>query len=106
MSGSGGGGWAGEPGIENCSELSESTILNSPQRAVLETLQQGDRLGVRLNRAGRGVIVEAFKDDQVAGTITSSIIQRLVECIGSGHKYVAEVLDVKGGACRVWVRLK
>jgi hypothetical protein len=44
---------------------------------------------------------------EVAGTITSSIIQRLAECIEKGFQYVADVQDeVKGGACKVHVHVK
>jgi hypothetical protein len=53
------------------------------------------------------VIVEALYKNEVAGTITSSIIQRIAECIEKGFAYVAEVREeVKGGACKVHVRVK
>ena len=35
-----------------------------------------------------------------------SIIQRLAECIEKGYEYVAEVVDIHGGACKVHVRPK
>ena len=106
MSGSGGGGWAGEPLSDDCSELSQLTTLNSPQREVLETLDRKDLLEICLKTGERGVIVEARKAGQLAGTITFTRIQNLVECIQSGYSYVAEVIEVIGGACRVRVRSK
>ena len=104
MSGSGGGGWAEEPFSGDCSELSQLTTLNSPQREVLESLNPRDLLEICLKRGERGVIVEARKAGQLAGTITFTRIQDLVECIESGYSYLAEVLDVRGGACKVRVR--
>lgn len=104
MSGSGSGGWAAEPLSGDCSELSQLTTLNSPQREVLKMLNRNDLLEICLERGERSVIVEARKDGQLAGTITFTRIQKLVECIESGYSYVAEVLEVKGGACKVRVR--
>lgn len=106
MSGSGGGTWIDQPG-DDCARLSQQTTLNSPNRSVLSQLKKGDVLDVRVNKQGKGVVVEALYFAQVAGTITSSIIQRLAECVEKGHEYVAEVIDdVKGGACRVHIRSK
>jgi len=73
---------------------------------VLSGLQKGDLLEVRVSKIGRGVVVEAVRNNQVAGSITSSIIQKLAECVENGYEYVAEVLDIQGGACRIHVRVK
>lgn len=105
MSGSGGGTWIDQP-TDDCARLAQQTTLNSPDKAVLGRLQKGDVLDVRVTKVGKGVIVEALRNGQVAGSITSSIIQRLAECVEKGYEYVAEVIDVQGGACRIHVRLK
>jgi hypothetical protein len=108
MSGSGGGGgnWVNEP-TDDCSKLSEVTTLNSPDKDVLKTIKKNDELEIRLRPAGKSAIVEALHQGKVAGTITSSIIQRLAECMEKDFKYVAEVIeDVKGGACKVRVHRK
>lgn len=105
MSGSGGGTWIDQPG-DSCATLSQQTTLNSPNRAVLAQLTNGAELEVSVNKSGKAVTVEALFNGQVAGTITSSIIQRLAECMENGYQYVAEVIDVQGGACRVHIRLK
>ena len=105
MSGSGGGTWIDQPG-DSCPTLSQQTTLNSPNRAVLAQLSKGTELEVSVNKSGKAVTVEALFNGQVAGTITSSIIQRLAECMENGYQYVAEVIDVQGGACRVHIRLK
>ena len=106
MSGSGVGGWPAEP-TDNCAKLAQSTTLNSPNKTVLANVKKGDRLEIRIQQSGKALIVEALHRGQVAGTITSSIIQRLAECIQQGFQYEAEVTDeVKGGACRVHVHAK
>jgi len=107
MSGHGSGGWVNEPAGDNCETLSEQTTLNSPNRAVLSDVRKGDVLDVTMRRIGKAVVIEALHNGQVAGTITSSIIQRLAECVEKGHSYVAEVTDeVRGGVCRVFVHSK
>ena len=105
MSGSGGGTWVDQPG-DSCETLSQQTTLNSPNRAVLIQLKKGTSLAVSVNKTGKAVTVEALFNGQVAGTITSSIIQRLAECMEKGYQYVAEVVEVQGGACQVQIRLK
>ena len=106
MSGSGGGTWIDQP-TDDCARLAQQTTLNSPNRAVVSRLQKGDLLDVRVTKVGKGVVVEALRNGQVAGSITSSIIQRLAECVEKGYEYVAEVIDdVQGGACRIHVHLK
>jgi len=106
MSGSGGGTWVNEP-TDDCATLSQSTTLNSPNQAVLKKLKKGDLLEISVRKADKAVIIEALYKNEVAGTITSSIIQRIAECIEKGFTYVAEVREeVKGGACKVHVRAK
>jgi hypothetical protein len=105
MSGSGGGSWV-SPTNNSCDMLAQHTTLNSPNRDVLKTIKKGDVLDVRIGQAGKAIIVEATKNGNVAGTITSSIIQRLAECIEEGYVYVAEVTENEGGACRVHIHTK
>jgi hypothetical protein len=106
MSGSGGGTWVNEP-TDDCATLAQFTTLNSPNQAVLKKLKKGDLLEISVRQAGKAVVVEAAYKGEVAGTITSSINQRLAECIDKGSNYVAEVReDVKGGACKVHVHAK
>jgi hypothetical protein len=105
VSGSPGSTWRDQPSA-SCEALSQQTTLNSPNKAVLSQLTKGTELDVRVNKADKAVIVEAVHKGQIAGTITSSVIQRLAECVEEGYDYVAEVLDIQGGACRVHIRLK
>jgi hypothetical protein len=73
MSGSGGGGWNRVPS-DKCEDLAQDTILNSPNKAILQQLKTGDVLEVRVRKAGNAVVVEALYKGQVTGSITSSII--------------------------------
>lgn len=98
--------WVNEP-TDDCAKLSEITTLNSPDKDVLKTIKKNDELEIRLRPSEKSVIVEALHKGKVAGTITSSVIQRLAECMENNFKYVAEVIDeVKGGACKVRVHSK
>lgn len=105
MSGSGGGSWV-SPSDNSCDRLAQHTTLNSPNREVLKKIKKGDILDIHIRQAGKAIIVEATKSGDVAGTITSSIIQRLAECIEEGYTYVAEVTENEGGACKVHIHTK
>jgi hypothetical protein len=69
-------------------------------------ITKGTLLDVEVSESGGTRVVRAVHNGQVAGSITSSIIQRIAECIENGHVYVAEVLSIQGGACRVRVRIR
>jgi hypothetical protein len=105
MSGGGGGGWS-EPTQDPCERLTSETTLTSPVRSVIAQLTTGTLLDVEVTDSGGTPVVRAVHNGQVAGSITSSIIQKIAECIENGHQYVAEVLSVQGGACRVRVRIR
>ncbi len=89
-----------------CETLTQTLPLNSPNSNVLRRLNRGDRLDVASRQLNGSVIVEALYQGQVAGTITSTIFQRIAECIEQGYEYVAVVLEVNGGACKVKVQPK
>lgn len=105
MTGSSGGPWVDPPG-DSCATLSQVTTLNSPSRNVLRRISKGDELAIQVTDIGTTVVVQAMYNSEVAGTITSSIIQRLAECVEKGFQYVAEVIENQGGACKVRVRAK
>jgi|GEM_PF-1642705 len=103
MSGSGGGSWSVPVG-DTCDRLTSDTALTSPSREVTSQLQPGSLLEIEIDNTAATPVVRAMFQGQVAGSITSSIIQKLVECVESGYTYIAEVTSVQGGACRVRVR--
>lgn len=83
-----------------CESLCIDTILNSPQEDILAILEVGDVLAVKEN-AGR---LLAHKDDNLAGSLTPPTQAKIINCISSGHKYVAVVKEKTGGACKVQIR--
>jgi hypothetical protein len=105
MSGSGGGSWS-DTSQDPCEKLTSETTLTSPVRSVIAHLSKDVILDVEVSDSGGTRVVQALHNGNVAGSITSTIIQRIAECIENGHVYVAEVLSVQGGACRVRVRIR
>lgn len=103
MSGSGGSSWSEET-QDSCEKLTSETTLTSPVRNVIAQLRKDMVLDVDVDDSGATPVVRALHNGQVAGSITSAVIQKIVACIETGHAYVADVLSVQGGACRVRVR--
>jgi len=84
--------------------LSIRTTLNSPKPAVLGQLKSGDILTVQLRTPTGPAVVVAIWNDQEAGSITSSVMLKLIQCLQNGAKFVAEVISIQGGSCEVHVR--
>ena len=92
-----------------CASLNVETILNSPNRMVVQGLKQGQQLEVAKQTIKPEVIILVAKDEQgrVAGSLTPPNLITIISCIESGYKYVAVVLtDVSSGAVRVRIRGK
>lgn len=104
MSGSGGGGGGGGIPTTDCASLVQRTALNSPDPAVLATLKVKDVLGVRFRGAEQTIVGAFTRDGRLAGTITYTGVTRLAKCLADGFKYVALVLEIDGGDCRVEIR--
>lgn len=108
MSGPGGGSGSGGSEIPipqiDCTRISEKTVLNSPVLEVVGSLKKGDVLSVRVQNGTS--LVAITKDGKIAGALTPPLLPRIVECIEEGFEYVAIVLSVSGGECRVHVKLR
>lgn len=96
---------AGASGSDKCA-ISEKTILNSPDRAVVSTLKVGMALEVRLETTPRKRLVAVAANSKIAGSITSARLVDFIECIESGSEYLADVLGVQGGRVEVEIRPK
>lgn len=128
MSGSGGGGGGGDwrpttfqrpdpqpdsdrPGDNGLSsndpcDITEVTLLNSPNRTVVSTLRAGDQLEVEL-RPGPPRQLLAVHGNQVVGSITSPKSAQIILCIRrENHAYFAVVRSIHGGLCEVKIRPK
>jgi len=93
-------------GETNCASLIEETVLNSPNPKVVEKLRVGDVLELHLQKTGKAVALYAMRGAEAAGSITSSLLSKIIDCINDGFEYVAVVQKVSGGACRIQIRPK
>lgn len=83
----------------------EKTILNSPNPVVLSRLESNDVLNLRVEDSnGRRSLVAIDNTGEVAGSITSMSMARLIRCIESGHNFIALVIEIDGGRCDVQIR--
>ena len=115
MSGSGGGGggdWRPEP-IKPASKpkgeregegqgtfpdpcnITEVTTLNSVNRNVLAGLRPNDQLSVVFQGGPPQRLVAQTQAGATAGSITSSSMLQIIQCIQAGHSYDAVVLSVR-----------
>jgi hypothetical protein len=91
--------------FDKCEAIRFETVLMSPQAPVLAKLIVGQILLLELSTQQERPIVKVVTDrGETAGTVTSTYLTQIIECLERGHKYVAEVLGLDGGACRVLVR--
>ncbi|MES1200036.1 MAG: hypothetical protein ABUS57_01130 [Pseudomonadota bacterium] len=95
----------GKSGPDKCA-ISERTVLNSPDQAVVATLKVGAILEVRLETAPRKRLVAVAASNKIAGSITSARLVDFIECIEGGSEYVADVLSIQGGRVEIEVRPK
>ena len=87
-------------------DITEVTTLNSLNRTTASTLRVGDVLDVEL-RVGPPRQLLATRSDAVAGSITSSKSAQIIQCIKrEGRAYVAVVVTIRGGLCKVEIRPK
>ena len=113
MSGGGGGGssrdkWRpevqdGGVGEDKC-DITERTILSSPDPEVVKRLNKNEVLTIELEGRDLERLVAKTDDGDIAGTITSEGMPDIAECIRAGFEYGAEVLSVDGGRVEVMVQ--
>ncbi len=103
MGGSGSGGWTPTPPKNSCEKIAFRANVNSPQPAVLASLQVGHVLNVRLQISpATAVIVEHA--GAAVGALTGAAVNELVNCLQNGYTYTASVVSITGGNCTVDVR--
>jgi len=102
QTGGSGGGDGGGP-ADPC-DIHEITNLSSPNPTVVRTLTAGAVLQVHLNSGPPRVVEVRDASGSVAGSITSAVLPRLVQCMLQGRSYEAEVRAVRGGIVSVAVR--
>lgn len=87
---------------ENCENLVINTHLSSPDPAVLETLEEGDILTIRV-QGDQGPIQAVDDAGVVAGNIISREQARLLQCINEGTQYVADVISIRKAHCDIQI---
>jgi hypothetical protein len=99
MSGSGSPGYKPTAPANPCARLSFQATVNSPKPDIVTHLTVGEVLNVLLNSQGQGIVLE--QNGQLAGSIVSSHVAQLINCINSGFDYQATVVLLNGGHCVV-----
>lgn len=94
-----GGGTAG--GTVDCSSINFKTNLSSPKAQVVSRISTGERLDIEVQTHNNNEVVVVVYKGELAGGLTSPYVQKLRECVNSGHSYCAEVVKVVGGQVTV-----
>lgn len=97
-----GGGVAPQPMEERsdfCLNLVIRTNLSTVNTEVLGEIRVGDVLPVIAG--GIDGPLQVLKDDKVLGTVLSSRLMELLNCINNGTKYDATVEKIDGAICQV-----
>lgn len=102
MSGTGGGGGFGAP-TGTCETLVIDTQLSSPKLEVVEKIEVGDLLEVKIEDDEATITVVVKKDGEIAGGLAVPLLQRLRQCILDGTQYTAKVTAKMDGLVRVRV---
>lgn len=82
-----------------CLNLVIITNLASVDVNVLNMTQVGDVLPVEAQSVDGPVVV--LKDGDVLGTVLSSHLIRLLNCMNDGTEYKAEVIKIEDAICQV-----
>lgn len=104
MGGSGSRGWRPTAPSNPCARLAFRAVVNSPQAAVLMTLNVDDELDIQLQMIPTTAVV-AMHNGQIVGALTGTNINSLVNCIQNGFQYKAKVVSLAGGNCTVDVHV-
>jgi hypothetical protein len=103
MGGSVSNGWTPTAPSNPCERIAFRASLNSPQPAVIATLNVGDVLDVALQTVPTTAVITLF-NGVIAGALTGTQVNALVNCIQNGFQYNATVVSISGGNCVVDVR--
>ena len=88
-----------QPQGDACQNLVINTNLASVNVDVLNKIYKGEVLPVTAQSADGPVVV--MKDDEILGTVLSSKLVQLLNCMNGGTEYEAEVVKIEEGLCQV-----
>lgn len=102
ISGGYGGGVVPRPidgGVDYCLNLVIKTNLSSVNENILRMVAVDDVLPV----VAEGIEgpVRVLKDGEILGTVLSSLLLELVNCINNGTEYEATIVKIDGAICQV-----
>lgn len=86
----------------DCGSLFLQTQLSSPREEVLQGVQKGDVMKLKLMSMAGPCL--AMYNENIAGTIINKYIIQLIKCMNSGHEFIAEVREVEGGRCALTIK--
>ncbi len=86
-------------GVDVCLNLIINTNLASVVVDVLDKTTVGDILPVEAQSVDGPVVV--LKDGEVLGTVLSSHLVQLLNCMNGGTNYVAKVIKIEDAICQV-----
>lgn len=82
-----------------CKSLVIITNLASVNVDVLKKAHEGDVLPVSAQSVDGPVVV--MKDDEILGTVLSSKLALLLNCMNGGTDYEAEIIKIEEAICQV-----
>lgn len=96
------GGYIGSGTSEPCEKLQLTRYLESPDEAVVATLNVGDVLAVVLRGESTPLVVALAAGGDEAGGIQPT--GQLIECLQRGVAFAARVIRINGAAVELDVR--
>jgi len=87
---------------QECSEITFTTKVISPTMVYFGKASIGTVLDVEIDE---GIIV-LLANKNVVGSITHTIISKLLKCMKAGHRYEADIFEINGASITVTIRAK
>lgn len=85
--------------VDACQNLIIITNLASVEMEVLKSVNVGDFLPVIAQSVDGPVVL--IKDGAILGTVLSSRLVQLLNCMNNGTEYEAEVIKIEEAICQV-----
>lgn len=86
----------------DCANLSFPATLKQVQPTALSKVEEGDLLPISVRSGNICQVVN--HQGEPCGTIISSHMNDLAECIGKGFIFEAAILSIRGEECKISVR--
>ena len=89
--------------IDDCALLGPTFILHSPNEGVIQKLRVGDQVYVAIEGNASRVITVRTMAGEIAGTLMGANMIQLYNCIQKNYNYIGQVIEKKGGNCKIKV---